>query len=266
MVNPVVIEEGEGPVLLAMPHSGTFVPPDIFAHLNPIGQALADTDWHVDKLYESLGENCTRVKAQFHRYVVDANRSPDDGNLYPGQNSTGLVPLSDFEGREIWQHPPDKADKAKRLQQFHHPYHQALHAQLARIKKRHGIALLFDCHSIRSEIAFLFEGRLPDLNIGTHDGKSCAVFLQEAAEKICHQSPYTSVVNGRFKGGWTTRHYGRPETGIHAIQLEIAQAIYLQKESAPWEIDPEKLQKLRKILQSLLHTLQEKLSHEERPL
>ncbi len=259
MAESVRVEQGEGPIILAMPHSGTHVPDDIFRRLNQRGQKLADTDWHVDLLYEGLGNDYTRVQACFHRYVIDPNRAADDEALYPGQNSTGLVPLVDFNGDTIWHEPPDDIDKVFRLHHFHQPYHRALKAQIERVRRRHGIVLLFDCHSIRSQLPFLFEGRLPDLNIGTHNGRSCDPRLQKAAETICAQSGFSHVVNGRFKGGWTTRHYGQPEKAVHAIQLEIAQRTYLKQEQEPWDFNHEGAKNLRTRLQSLLHRLNETL-------
>ena len=175
-MTPVEVAQGEGPVILGLPHTGTAVPAEIFARLNETGRALADTDWHVDRLYDGLLPGATTVRARFHRYVIDANRGPDDASLYPGQNTTGLCPVTDFDGRPIWREgeEPTAEEVAERTAAFHAPYHAALAAEIERVRARHGVAILYDCHSIRSVIPFLFEGTLPDFNVGTADGASCA--------------------------------------------------------------------------------------------
>lgn len=233
-MNPVEVREGDSPVILGLPHTGTHVPPAIWARLNATGRALADTDWHVERLYDGLLPGATQVRATFHRYVIDANRPPDGASLYPGQNTTGTVPLSDFDGRGIWVQPPGAAEVAARVADFHAPYHAALAEQVARVRARHGFVVLYDCHSIRSNIPFLFDGELPVFSIGTLNGTTCASWVQEVAERHCRASGQSMVLNGRFKGGWTTRHYGRPDQGIHAIQMELAQRAYLAAESPPW--------------------------------
>ncbi|MET0257175.1 MAG: N-formylglutamate deformylase [Methylobacterium sp.] len=255
----VEIHRGDSPVLLGLPHTGTALPAEIAARLNETGQILADTDWHIERLYDGLLPGATTVRATFHRYVIDANRDPDGASLYPGQNTTGLVPLTDFDGRPIWREgeEPDAAETERRLAVFHRPYHQALEAEIARVKARHGYAVVYDCHSIRSHIPFLFEGRLPDFNIGTDGGRTCAPEIEQAARETCAAADgYTSILNGRFKGGWTTRHYGRPETGVHAIQMELAQATHLRTEAPPFAYDEEKAERLRAVLSTLLHRIE----------
>ncbi len=252
---PVSVTRGSAPVILAMPHAGTWLPPEVKAALNARGLSLADTDWHIDRLYEGLLPEATIVKANVHRYVIDANRPPDDQSLYPGQNTTGLVPLTDFDGQPIWLTPPDAAEKARRLAAFHRPYHAALAAEIARIKATHGVAILYDCHSIRSEIPFLFAGTLPELNLGTNGGQSAAPALEAHVAELCARSGFSSVVNGRFKGGWTTRHYGRPHEGVHALQMEIAQRAYLASEAPPFAYDEAKAARLRAVLKAILEAL-----------
>ena len=247
---PVTVHQGTSPLILAMPHVGTALPAEIFARLNVRGQTLSDTDWQIDQLYEGLAPDASIVRANFHRYVVDANRGPDGESLYPGQNTTGLVPLTDFDGYDIWTSPPD--DIPARVAAFHAPYHAALAAEIARVKALHGVAFLWDCHSIRSQIPFLFAGTLPDLNIGTNSGFSCDLRITEALASIAARSGFSHVVNGRFKGGWTTRHYGVPHDGVHAVQMEIAQSAYLTAEAAPWMFDGEKARELREILKEML--------------
>jgi len=255
-MTPVEISRGEGPVVLGLPHTGTWLPDDIRTRLNDRGQGLEDTDWHIHDLYAGLLPGVTTVRASFHRYVIDANRDPSGQSLYPGQNTTGLVPLTDFDGKEIWDSPPDAGEIEARRAAFHAPYHSALMAELERVRARHGVAILYDCHSIRSQIPFLFDGTLPDFNIGTNNGTTCAPDIETAVQEICAASEgYSTVVNGRFKGGWTTRHYGRPETGIHAIQMELAQSTYLTAEHAPWSYDSAKAARLRAPLTRILQRL-----------
>ena len=255
-MTPVEISRGDGPVVLGLPHTGTHVPADIRAMLNSRGHGLDDADWHIDRLYDGLLGGATTVRATFHRYVIDANRDPSGASLYPGQNTTGLVPLTDFDGRAIWDRAPSDADIEARRLAFHAPYHAALQAELDRVRARHGVAILYDCHSIRGSIPFLFDGRLPDFNIGTNMGSTCDPRIESAVASICAQAEgFTSVSNGRFKGGWTTRHYGRPADGLHAIQMELAQSVYLTAEAAPWTYDDAKAGRLRPVLARLLTTL-----------
>jgi formiminoglutamase len=254
-VTPVEISRGTGPLILAMPHAGMWLPADVAAALNARGRLLADTDWHIDRLHAGLAPRATVLRATFHRYVIDANRPPDDAPLYPGRSGTGLVPLTDFDGAPIWTTPP--ADTAARLAAFHAPYHAALSAELARVRAAHGVAILCDCHSIRSAIPRLFDGILPDLNIGTADGTACAPQVAAAVAEICAAAAgYTHVLDGRFKGGWTTRHYGRPAAGIHAIQIELAQSTYLAAEAPPFAWDEAKAARLRPVLARILAALE----------
>ncbi|MEM1398738.1 MAG: N-formylglutamate deformylase [Pseudomonadota bacterium] len=252
------VVQGDGPIVLGLPHAGTAVPDPAFDALNQNGRLLSDTDWHVDRLYEGLLDHATTVRAKFHRYVIDPNRDPSGQSLYPGQNTTSLVPLTDFDGKPIWSAEPEEGEIKRRLDVYHAAYHNALDAELQRVRDRHGIAILYDCHSIRSTVPRLFDGTLPDFNIGTNEGVTCAAVLEQAVKDICEAAPgYSTVVNGRFKGGWTTRHYGRPAEGLHAIQMELAQSTYLQSETEPWAYDPEKAGRLRRHLRLILETLAE---------
>ncbi|QFI70132.1 N-formylglutamate deformylase [Sinorhizobium alkalisoli] len=255
------VRRGTSPVILGFPHTGTDVPPPIWQRLNDNGRLLADTDWHIHELYEGLLPEATTVRATFHRYVVDANRDPQGVSLYPGQNTTGLVPETDFDGAAIWKkgEGPRDADIAARLRDFHAPYHAALAAEVARVKAIHGIAVLYDCHSIRSHIPFLFEGKLPDFNIGTDMGRTCDPAIETAADECAANAiGYNHVLNGRFKGGWTTRHYGRPEDGVHAIQMELAQSTHLAMEAPPFALDAAKAERLRAHLKAILERIETK--------
>ncbi|MCT8999171.1 N-formylglutamate deformylase [Chelativorans intermedius] len=257
-MSPVEVVQGSSPIILGLPHTGTHVPEEIAARLNEEGRKLRDTDWHVDTLYRGLLADVTTVRATFHRYVIDPNRDPSGRSLYPGQNTTGLVPLTDFDDQPIWKkgEEPGETDVAARLAAFHRPYHAALEGEIARVRALHGVAILYDCHSIRSRCPFLFEGVLPDFNIGTDNGRSCAPQVEAAAAEICSRAAgYASVVNGRFRGGWTTRHYGRPADGVHAIQMELAQSTYLASESLPFAYDETRAARLRPHLAAILERL-----------
>jgi formiminoglutamase len=251
------VTRGDSPIVLAQPHGGTFVPDDVTGRLNTVGQGLADTDWHITQLYDGLLKGVTVVKSNVHRYVIDANRDPEGASLYPGQNTTTLCPLTDFDGRDIWhadQAPSEDEVEARRVA-YHAPYHGAIAAELARVQAKHGVAILYDCHSIRSEIAFLFHGVLPVFNIGTNMGVTCAQLLEDSVHGHCVAArSYGTVLNGRFKGGWTTRHYGQPEQGVHAIQMEIAQRGYMT-EAAPWDYQHEPATAVRSVLGSVLKSL-----------
>ncbi len=257
-MEPVTILGGDGPILLGMPHGGTWLPDAVAARLNGNGRLLADADWHIRQLYEGLLPSATIVAANFHRYLIDANRDPSGQSLYPGQNTTEICPTTDFDGEPIWQADAqaDAEEIRERIAQWHRPYHTAIETELARIKARHGIAILYDCHSIRPVAPFLFEGRLPDFNIGTDEGRTCAPRIEQAVADVCAATGQNWVANGRFKGGWTTRHYGRPADGIHAIQMELSQDLYMDL-APPFPFDDVKASTLRPILKTIL----EKLEH-----
>jgi N-formylglutamate deformylase len=254
----IEVMQGKGPIILGLPHTGTDIPNEIRARLNDRGHALADTDWHIDRLYDGVLADVTRVRTPIHRYVIDVNRGPDDQSLYPGQNTTGLCPITDFDGQPIYlkAQEPDAEETRHRIETWHAPYHAALSAEIERVRKMHGCAILYDCHSIRSHIPHLFEGTLPDLNIGTNSSASCAPVIEASVVEICRANPaYSTMLNGRFKGGWTTRHYGRPEEGVHAIQMELAQSTYMT-EAPPWFVDDRRWNRLRSHLAELLDALQ----------
>jgi formiminoglutamase len=257
-VNVCDVIPGNGPVILGQPHGGTYVPDHLHARLNPTGRALADTDWHITRLYDGLLPSATIVKSNVHRYVIDANRDPGGASLYPGQNTTALCPVTDFDGHAIWSEgqAPSEDEIRERTDLYHTPYHAALQSELDRVKAIHGCAILYDCHSIRSDIAFLFDGTLPVFNIGTDTGTTCAPAVEALVLETCQAEfpAFDTVLNGRFKGGWTTRHYGAPEQGMHAIQMESAQRAYMQ-EAAPWPYLADRANRIRPILERILHGL-----------
>ena len=253
----VSVVEGSKPLIIAQPHGGTWIAPDIYQRLNEKGQAIADTDWHINRLYDGLIDDITVVQSHIHRYVIDANRGPDDESLYPGQNTTGLCPLTDFNGSPIYLpgEQPDSNEIEQRRLHYHKPYHDALSSQIDRLRQIHESVIVYDCHSIRSQIPFLFDGVLPDFNIGTYNGRSCNSKIEKIVYEICTSNEaYTTIVNGRFKGGWTTRHYGNSKSNVQAIQMELTQSTYMQ-EDPPWSYDANKSSQIRKSLGAILTSL-----------
>lgn len=260
MVPLLDIQQGNSPIILGLPHTGTHVPDDINSRLNDNGLLLADTDWHLHRLYDGLLEGATTVRTTVHRYCIDVNRDPAGASLYPGQNTTTLIPMTDFDGKPIWkaEEEPREEDIGERIARFHRPYHDALAAEVERIKALHGVAVVYDCHSIRSLIPFLFDGRLPDFNIGTDLGKTCDGCIEASVVQSTSEAQgFTSVLNGRFRGGWTTRHYGKPETGSHAIQMELAQHRYLASEAVPFNYDETRAAQTRAHLKTILERIEQ---------
>ncbi|WP_035978829.1 N-formylglutamate deformylase [Kozakia baliensis] len=229
---------GVAPVLVTIPHAGTALMPEMAGRMTPTGAALPDTDWYMERLYAAAADlGIGMLRANYSRYVIDLNRGADDATLYPGRPKTGLVPELTFDGEPIYRvgEMPDEAEIEARRDLYWQPYHDAVAEELARLKARWGWAILWDGHSIRNEIPRLFEGRLPDLNFGTDEGRSCnASLIAPIIQSANRQTHYTYILNGRFKGGYTTRHYGQPSNGLHAIQLEKAKSIYLDHQDAPW--------------------------------
>ena len=247
---------GRAPVLVAMPHLGIGLPEALMHRFSAEALVLPDTDWHVDALYGAAAElGCSVLKARLSRYVVDLNRPPDDAPMYPGSTNTGLVPTETFDGAPLYR--PDQGPRAEeaysRLALYWRPYHEALQAELDRLRQRHGFALLWDAHSIRSRVPRLFEGVLPDLNFGTHDGRSCDPALSRALmAEAAREGDYGAVLDARFKGGYTTRHYGQPQHGIHAVQLEVTQRCYLKAEKPPFALSAMKSARFGKRIGDLL--------------
>lgn len=249
------LTEGDSPLILSMPHPGTDVPADIAVALNARGRELEDTDWHMRELYAFTERfKPSILEARISRYVIDLNRDPSGVSLYPGQATTELVPTTTFDGAPIWTTPPDAAEIARRRTLYFEPYHAALAGEITRVKARHGFVLLYDCHSIKSVIPRLFDGKLPAMNLGTNSGASCAPSVQAACEAAMARSSLSHVSNGRFKGGWITRHYGEPANGVHAIQMELGLDRYLESEAPPWTFSPEVAKPLQAALANLIET------------
>ncbi|MDJ0699331.1 MAG: N-formylglutamate deformylase [Woeseiaceae bacterium] len=247
------IYEGSSPLLVSVPHDGRDIPAAIARHMTAAGKAIPDTDWHVAKLYDFVRDTgASLLVANVSRYVIDLNRSENDDVLYPGQLVTGLCPVRTFAGEHIYggQYQPDDKEKADRIARYWRPYHDRIRAALGRLVELHGYALLWDAHSIPSRVPTIFEGELPVLNVGTNDGRSCDPALQEQVAEVAAASGLESVVNGRFKGGYITRHYGAPKNDVHAIQLEIAQRAYMDETSGRYVADS--AARLQKTLAAML--------------
>ncbi|HUX74736.1 MAG TPA: N-formylglutamate deformylase [Steroidobacteraceae bacterium] len=229
--------DGALPLIVSMPHSGTYLPPDLASRLAPAALDLPDTDWFVPQLYEFLAAlGAALIRATHSRYVVDLNRPPDGAPLYPGQRETAVCPLESFDGEPLYARgdEPSRTEIDARLHRYWQPYHDRLRAMLDAALARHGHCLLWDAHSIRSTVPALFAGRLPDLNVGTVDGRSCsAATARRIVDALSAQPRFSFVVDGRFKGGYITRHYGDPALRIEAVQLEIAQSAYLLQARVP---------------------------------
>ncbi len=234
------LHRGTAPLLVSVPHDGTFVPADIATRLTDSARRVPDTDWHVARLYTDAAHalGASMIVPTHSRYVIDLNRSEDDVSLYPGQNTTGLCPLVQFTGAPVYREgrEPIEAEVRERVERYWRPYHEALRAELDRLRAAHGRVVLWEGHTIKGALPFLFEGRLPDLNLGTAAGTSCTPALQNRLVEVLEaQAAFDFVANGRFKGGHITRHYGDPGNGIDAVQLEISQRIYMDEETFAFE-------------------------------
>lgn len=229
------VETGDAPLVVAFPHTGTEIPASLRERFTSSWAARRDADWWIDELYAFARElGATTVRTRISRSVIDVNRDPSGASLYPGQATTELCPTTDFDGAALYaSEVPDEAEIASRRQLWFNPYHEAIESELMRLRQKHDQVVLYDAHSIRSVIPRLFDGDLPVFNIGTNGGATCDSALSQAVEAECAASAFSHVVNGRFKGGWTTRRYGRPEEGLHAIQMELAIRAYLPEPAEP---------------------------------
>lgn len=252
------LTQGSTPLLISLPHVGTMIPPELRADYVDDALELHDTDWHLEALYDFAGElGASRIVPRISRYVIDLNRPPQDAPLYAGANNTELCPTRSFGGAPLYRagRAPDAATVARRRDAYWQPYHDALRGELERLRRIHGHALLLDGHSIRSHLPWLFEGKLPDLNLGTASGQSCATSLRDAlARVLAEDQRYTHVVDGRFRGGYITRQYGQPSQGIHAVQLEMCWSCYMP-EAPPYAVDESRAIYLRPLLRELAATL-----------
>ena len=251
---------GDSPLIVSVPHAGRHVPDAIALRMAPAARELPDTDWHVDLLYDFVpSTGATFVVATHSRYVIDLNRDPSGAALYPGADNTELCPNRTFANVPIYLPgaAPEDAEIAARRTTFFDPYHGFLATEIARLRGRHGYAVLLDGHSIPAEVPRFFTGRLPDLNLGTSSGTTCEPSLRTlAASLLANAESFSHVVDGRFKGGYITRHFGAPGEGVHALQLEMVQACYLD-EAHPETFDPRRAKALSRVLERLVIALAE---------
>lgn len=249
---------GSAPLLISMPHVGTHIPDSLVTRMSHEAVAVADTDWHVDRLYDfAAAMGASVLRAKLSRYVIDLNRAPDGASLYPGASVTELCPTSSFADEALYRdgQAPGEDEVSQRRERYWQPYHDKLGETLADIHARHGVALLFDAHSIASEVPRFFDGKLPDLNLGTANGASCSPDLgARVCATLAGAAPYTYVINGRFKGGYITRCHGRPDDGVHAVQLELSQATYMN-EDPPFTYREDLARQLQPHLRALLRTM-----------
>jgi N-formylglutamate deformylase len=255
-MDPYRYRPGSAPLLVSIPHAGTDVAPEIAARMTEAARALPDTDWHVDRLYDFLEDlGASVLAAAQSRYVIDLNRPPDGEPLYPGASNTELCPATTFDEQAVYRtgQGPDEAEVVARRARVWRPYHERLQAELEAIRARHGFALLWDAHSIRSRVPRFFEGRLPDLNFGTGGGATADPGLVARLADVATASDYSHAVNGRFKGGYITRAYGRPAEGVHAVQLELSQIIYMD-EAPPYGFRENLAAGIRPVLRQLLES------------
>ncbi|HTW85499.1 MAG TPA: N-formylglutamate deformylase [Candidatus Sulfotelmatobacter sp.] len=251
------LRRGEGALVISVPHVGTELPPALAARLTDAGRTLIDTDWYVDRLYPFARDlDATVLCARWSRYLVDVNRDPSGASLYPGQRTTSVCPIETFEGQPLYAagDEPGAAEIAQRCAGAFEPYHAALRAELERVRALHGYVVLLDAHSIWGRLPLLFEGELPDLNLGTNDGRSLPPRMRESARVAAEASTYSVVLDGRFKGGFITRSYGKPADGVYAIQIELNQRTYLADGSrTAW--DDAKAARLSRVLHRVCQAL-----------
>ena len=249
-------QSGNTPLLISMPHAGSFIPEAIAEKMSDEGKASSDTDWHVDRLYEfAKGMQVYWLRANYSRYVIDLNRSADDKSLYPDRNTTELCPTTTFAEQPVYMHnqTPDRSEINDRLMQYWQPYHQQLAQSIYEIQQRFGYAVLLEAHSIAAHVPRFFEGQLTDFNFGTNAGTSCSVDLVAKLKRLNFE-PFSVVYDGVFKGGYITRAFGKPDVNIHALQLEISQAAYLPEDTTAWSEDSASdcIKSLNELVQTLL--------------
>lgn len=253
MSDVYAFSQGDTPLLISVPHDGRLLPDEQRARMTAAGLSIPDTDWHVAELYDFARDlGASLLIAQYSRYVVDLNRPPDDGSLYEGQVATGLCPQHTFAGEPLYSDgaPVSAEETEHRIERYWRPYHERLAQALDELSARYGCALLWDAHSIPSRVPRLFDGELPVLNLGNFDGSSCDAAVAGELDRVAAASPYSVVLNGRFKGGYITRQYGDPANRIQAVQLELAQRAYMDE--ATLDIDVVLAERLRETLGALL--------------
>lgn len=256
MTDWLTITRGNTPLIVSVPHAGTLIPADIAAGLVSPERGRHDADFYIPELYAFASDlGATVIRTAISRTAIDMNRDPSGASLYPGQATTGLCPVETFDGEPLYKagYEPDEAEIARRRDLYFAPYHSAIAGEIERLRTLHPRVVLYDAHSILSQVPRLFDGELPQFNIGTNSGASCDSALATAVEAVCDASGHSRVTNGRFKGGWITRHYGEPESDVHAIQMELAMRGYLD-EAGDWPPvwDAARAQPMQHILKQVL--------------
>jgi formiminoglutamase len=268
------VERGEAPLVIAIPHTGALIPTEIEERFVSPWLARVDTDWWMELLYDFAPTmSATMVRTEISRAVIDVNRDPSGASLYPGQATTELCPTTTFDGVPLYREgmAPDDNEIARRRATWFAPYHEHLQAEIDRLRRTYKHIVVYDAHSIRSHIPRLFDGELPTFNVGTNNGATCDAALRDAISRIVATSGEPHVVDGRFRGGWTTRHYGRPETGVHAVQMELAQRGYMQEPDAlgaanwPTSYDPSRATRTRETLKAVLSACLDFAQGQEEP-
>lgn len=264
------LHQGRAPLLISIPHLGTVLPDEVISSMTPFARSMRDTDWHLDQLYAFASElGASILGAKVSRYVIDLNRPPDGASLYPGQTTTGLCPTETFRGEPLYLpgQSPDSTEISRRRVTYWQPYHDALQKELERLRSAYGKVLLWEAHSIATMLPRLFDGALPDLNFGTNGGLTCAPEISGAVLSVVRNSamPFSHVLDGRFKGGYITRHYGQPDSGIHAIQLEMCQHLYMDEEP-PFTYLHEAAARVQPVLSNMLNNALDQLSKWDRDL
>jgi N-formylglutamate deformylase len=252
------LHQGTTPLVISMPHVGTAIPDDQCARYQARALRVEDTDWYLDRLYAFAADlGASLLIPSESRYLIDLNRPSDNAPMYAGANNTELCPTRHFTGEPLYRtdQEPDALEVQRRVEAYWQPYHDALAGEIARLKAAHGHAVLFDAHSIKSELPWLFEGMLPHLNLGTVEGRSCAASLRQALIGVlAREERFSHVVDGRFKGGHITRHYGQPEHGVHAVQLEMCWRAYMD-EGPPTAWNDAQAREIRPVLTQLVRTM-----------
>ncbi|MCG8708641.1 N-formylglutamate deformylase [Brenneria sp. 4F2] len=256
MTPPIfTLTQGHAPLLISIPHCGEYLPPELAARMSPQARRVPDTDWYLPRLYElAAGLGASVLQANYSRYVIDLNRACDGSNLYPGQKTTTLCPTFTFHDEAIYADAadePDQTEIASRIETYWQPYHTALQQEIARLVAQHGQVLVWEAHSIESELPMLFDGVLTTLNLGNNDGVSCAPAILEASAEVARDSGLTWSANSRFKGGYITRHYADPAHGVHFLQLEMGRRAYMD-EGAPWKWRDEPAERTRQMLRKMV--------------
>jgi len=250
------------PILVSVPHSGTFFPEDVLEKMNPEKARFPeDTDWFVNRLYSFCSEmGITMIVANYNRWVVDLNRNPQNAPLYKdGRVITNVVSVTDFNGETIYkeEYQPNDKEIQKRLERYFYPYHEKVEEILLNFRNEFGTALLFDVHSIKKNVPGIQNDDFPQFILGDNDEKSAhRELIQIAIEKLSNKG-FDFSHNHPFKGGFITRSFGNPQENIHALQLEMIKTNYMDDSEEHY--DEVRAGKVQEVLKETLFNLYQKL-------